>query len=445
MITLLSASWLFRRSFLVPVLGMGLSLSLVSISHADHLILTNGGVVRGTIEQPDDEADGAAVVGPEIYRIRTLTGNLLAISAVDVEDVVYQPAAVEEYEIKALRAPQTAAAQWELAEWARKQELFPQWKAQIEAVLALDKDHVAAQQALTRADIAVRKQERDELMLSRGMVKYRGRYISEREKELIDEIAAERERREEWRKKVKLWRGWLTHRTATYQQKGLAALREIDSPDAIPALEKYLQQESGDNFRLLLVEILPNIDDEAAILKLIEMSLFDSSLEVRKNAFNSLPPEQLEFVTSQYVRQLKHADNTVVRRAGAFLGEIGDIRVVPYLIDALVTTHTYQVSVPVQKQTYSVGSRGPLLPPQIEYQLRTGQLPFGVIIDDSNIVAPPPQTKLVNVNRDQQNAEVLASLQKLTDQNFQFDELQWRNWWNSVRDGKIPPPNSQNS
>ncbi|QDU82204.1 hypothetical protein Pla110_39590 [Polystyrenella longa] len=426
------------------ILGLGISLAIVQSGYADHLVLSNGGVVRGLLEEQETET---SVEDPELFQIRTLSGNLVSFSSVDIEDTIYQPVVVEEYEVKVANTPQTVEDLWQLAEWCRKQELYPQWKTQLEEVLKLDSSHIGAQQMLTKADISARKQEREELMKSRGMVKYRGKFITEREKELIDELAEERERREVWWKKAKLWHGWLNHRSPTYQQKGIAAFRSINSVDALPALEKYLQQENGEDFRLLLVEVLPKIDDDRAVLKLIELSLLDSSLQVRKNAFNSLPPEKLEFVTAQYVRQLNHPENQVVRRSGDFLGEIGDIRVVPYLIDALITTHTYQVSVPIPRQTYSTGRTSPLLPPEIEYQLRTGQLPYGVIVDNSNnnSIQPPPQTKLVDVKRDKQNPEVLAALKTLTDQNFQYNEVQWRSWWDSVRDGKAPAPTNQNS
>ncbi|MEZ6044338.1 MAG: HEAT repeat domain-containing protein [Planctomycetaceae bacterium] len=429
------------------LIGAGICLGGNSLCLADHLVLTNGGVVRGLFEEEAEVTAEKSDTAPEQYEIRTLSGNLLTISAVEVEEVVYQPVLVEEYAVKAAATPDTAEAHWTLAEWCRQQELFPEWKSELETVLKLDPNYIAARQLLTKADIAVRKQQRDEEMRSLGMVKYRGKYITEREKEMLDKVAEERERREVWWKKVKLWHGWLTHRTASYRQKGIDALSGIDSPDALPALEKYLQQEDGENYRLLLAEILPNIDSDQAILKLIELSLFDNSPQVRNTAFNNLPADKLEFVTGQYVRQLNHSENLVVRRSAEILAQIGDVRVVPHLIDALITTHTYQVSVPIQNQTYAVGAPGPIVPPEIEYQLRTGQLPFGVVIDNTqtNNVQPPPQTKLVNVNRDIQNSEVLAALKTLTDQDFQFNEVQWRNWWNSVRDGKAPLPVNQTS
>ncbi|MCA9038993.1 MAG: hypothetical protein KDA65_01460 [Planctomycetaceae bacterium] len=444
----------FRLHHRILLLGLGISFGLGQAAQADHLVLTNGGKIRGLFEkQGSEEEEGEVPVEveeeqqPDFFQIRTLAGNLVTVSAVEVDDIIYQPINAEEYEVKAASIPQTVESHWELAEWCRKQELYSQWKTELEAILGLDSSHIAAQQMLTKADIEVRKQEREELMESRGMVKYRGKYITEREKEMIDDLAAARERREEWWKKVKLWHGWLTHRSATNRQKAIVEFRSINSVDALPALEKYLQQQPDVDYRLLLAEILPQIDAEQAVLKLIELSLLDNSLQVRKSAFNNLPPEKLEFVTAQYVRQLNHPQNIVVRRSAAFLGEIGDVRVVPYLIDALVTTHTEQVSVPVQRQTYSVGNPGPLLPPEIEYQLRTGQLPFGVIVDNSNNLnmQPPPQTKLVNVKKEERNPEVLSALKTLTDQNFQYNEVLWRSWWDSVRDGKVPPTSNQNS
>ncbi|MEZ6067956.1 MAG: hypothetical protein R3B90_20090 [Planctomycetaceae bacterium] len=67
------------------------------------------------------------------------------------------------------------------------------------------------------------------------------------------------------------------------------------------------------------------------------------------------------------------------------------------------------------------------LPPEVEVQLRTGQLPFGAI------VLPPPgvpqKFRRVRVNTQLQNVDVLAALEKLSDQSFRLRSATWRLWW----------------
>ena len=66
--------------------------------------------------------------------------------------------------------------------------------------------------------------------------------------------------------------------------------------------------------------------------------------------------------------------------------------------------------------------------------LRTGQLPNGVIVHNpaSNQLQ---RTKIVKVNYDHQNMEVLTALQKLTGVNHGYNERNWRLWWSAKKNG----------
>jgi hypothetical protein len=127
----------------------------------------------------------------------------------------------------------------------------------------------------------------------------------------------------------------------------------------------------------------------------------------------------------------------MVRRAALGLQRVGNEEAIPYLVDALVTTHTYRVW--VDAPGVSVNPNGTaaqpqtVLPPDIELQLRAGQLPHGVIVNTPN-QPPKPKRKMV-VKRDHQNAEVLTALQRITGKNFGYDERTWRLWWNAEKSG----------
>ena len=103
-----------------------------------------------------------------------------------------------------------------------------------------------------------------------------------------------------------------------------------------------------------------------------------------------------------------------------------------WLIDALATSHKMRVP---QGPAYAVGfnrngTQGNLnsgLPPDVEAALRSGQLPYGVVIDNSNVRAPP--VKWVTVRVPLQNSEVLDALRTLSQQNFGYDKRAWRLWW----------------
>jgi hypothetical protein len=103
------------------------------------------------------------------------------------------------------------------------------------------------------------------------------------------------------------------------------------------------------------------------------------------------------------------------------------------LIDSLITTHEYAIRVPGGGTAASfgvdgsMGGGGSVLPQGIEAGLRTGQYPNGVIVLNTPGVSMPQRTMMVAV--DQQNAAVLTALQKLTGENYGYDERLWRLWW----------------
>ena len=176
--------------------------------------------------------------------------------------------------------------------------------------------------------------------------------------------------------------------------------------------------------------------------------LFDTSYEIRYQAVNSLTPEQFPVATKIFVRGLGNESNQVVLRAARGLGRVADEQVVPDLIAALTTTHRYRVRVPVKGGTLSFGSDGSfanpgqtVLPPEIEAMLRTGQLPNGVIVNNPSI-NQLQRTKIIKVKYDHQNADVLASLQKLTGVNYGYNERNWRLWWTAKKNGTASPVNS---
>ena len=104
------------------------------------------------------------------------------------------------------------------------------------------------------------------------------------------------------------------------------------------------------------------------------------------------------------------------------------------LVEALATSHKIRVP---QAPAYNVGfnrdgsssGRTSGLPPDVEAALRAGQLPYGVVIDNSNVKAPP--VKWVTVRVPLQNTEALEALRALSHKDFGFDKRAWRLWWQS--------------
>jgi hypothetical protein len=399
-------------------------------AEGDLIRLKNGGELRGLIERGEKPDDGNVVL------IVTLSGTQIEVAREEIEFLARRSLTVENYETRARLAADTVEAQWELAEWCRVNQLNAQRETHLERVLDLDPDHAEAHRALGHIHHEGQWTTRDELMQARGYVKHKGRYITPQELELIETSRAERDSQRDWYQKIRLWHGWLANRDAERQAQGLTLLREIDHPDAVRALVNFFANDDAAERRTLLVEILSQIPGDKPVEPLVRRALYDVEAPIRRAAQDAITAERAEAALPHFLKALVDDQNVVVRRAAAALKELGKIEAVPHLIDALVTTHKYRVRVVDNSSTYSFGSDGSfqmggrpiVLPPEIERQLLTGQLPNGVIV----VPGPGSQpTKVVTVRRVHKNSEAHAALVALTGQDFGYDERNWGLWWSA--------------
>ena len=398
---------------------------------ADLIRLKSGGEIRGEISQ-----EKGATTGPEVS-ISTLAGTAVTVAREQIEFVTRRPLKIEEYESRAKRTPHTVEAQWKLAEWCRQHNLRSQRDVHLENIVQLDPEHEKAHYGLKHTKVDGVWMTREERMTSQGYVKHKGRWMTPQEVELTEKTEAEREREEKWFQQVHLWKNWLTGSYAPRSRDALQAFRELKDPDAVAALAKNFQNEEDKRMRGMYIQILANIPGPKPVPALVRQSLGDVDYELRYAALNSIKPEQFEAATPLYVRALKNSVNAIVGRAGQALGRVADDRVVPQLIEALITTHEYQVRVPVQPTPgfladgSGMTNGGVALPPSVAIGLRTGQY-SGVIINQPQT---PQQTKIVTIEREEQNLEVLEALQKITGQNFGYNERTWKLWHAAQKNG----------
>jgi len=415
----------FRRSLLWL-----LAVAVASPVHADLLRLKAGGELRGKIVK------SGSTKPTDHITLETLTGAMVTVERSEVALVIPRPIAVEEYETRLRHLPDTLEAHWELAEWCRSKSLSAQRETHLQRVIEFDPDHEAAHLALGHTWKDGGWVDWDEYMAARGYVKYKGKYVTQQELDLLEKTAAELKREQEWYPKVRLWTGWLTGRDPDRAQQALLAFRGIDDDDAAAAVQRFLGEHAAREARLLAVEVLTRSGGQKSALALARIVLRDPEVEVRYNALQGIAEQHFSAVLPLFVRELRNEANAVVCRAGQALQRVGDERAIGPLIDALVTSHKYQVRTPGGSgSSYSFARDGsvmgstPLgsLPPAIEAGLRTGQFPHGVIVLNPPGSSQPMKTVLVRVEH--QNAEVLTALQKLTGQNFGYDERLWRLWW----------------
>ena len=392
----------------------------------DLVKLNNGGELRGKIDPSGDHK--------QQIRIETLTGAIVVVERSETQFITTRSAAVEEYETRARRVEDTVEGHWELAEWCRQRGLTKQRETQLIRLTEISPDHDKAQSILGRVWHQGAWIDRDELMTSQGYVKYKNKYITPQELEVIENTAEELERERSWFQKVRLWHGWLDGHHENRRPQGLSNLKAIDDPNAAPAVIKFLANDSRIAIRELGVSILCKVSGAKAIGGLVKLALFDEATEIRTAALEGIGRPNYERAQKAFITALKNDSNLVVCRAAVALGQIGDINAIGPLIDALVTTHVYQVAMDIpNNQTYSFSTDGnfasntPAVPPGVMAAVRAGQLLPPVFVQASDTPAPPK--KMVNVRIEHYNTETLNALGRLTHQNFGYDKRTWQLWW----------------
>ena len=402
------------------------------VTQADLIRLSNGGELRGELQE-SPARDASQLV------IRTLTGAVVSVSRDQVEFTARRPSRVEDYETRARNAPDTVDGQWELAEWCRLNRLGRERAVHLERIIQLDPEHRAAHRGLDHVFEDGAWLPREELMQRKGYVRYKGRYISREERDLHAKSDAQRQREREWYRRIRLWHKRLTGRDAGRRSEALAEFRQIRDPAAIDGLTRIMSGDSSDEVRRLMIDVLDRIPGNEPVAALVRQSIYDSSRELRSDALHAIDEQQFSPAVDLYVRELGHSLNPVVRRAAKSLATVGDRRVVPQLIEALVTRHRYRVRVADTASigfgtdgSFRFGPQPVRIPAEIDLMLRTGQLPDGVIV-----LTPPgtTRTKLVTVSYDHRNKEVLSLLRALTEEDFGYDERTWRMWYRAEKHG----------
>lgn len=421
------------------LIAFAVAIAAAQVVRADYLVLKNGGELHGELQR-----ETATTAHPERITIKTLSGTVVTLSKDEVQSIVRRRVALEQYDVQARLAPDTVSGQWALAEWCREKSLIDQRNAHAQRVIELDSENIAAHRALGHVQHEGKWVTRDDMMAARGYVKYKGRYLLPEELALIQEEQRESEAEKAWYKKVNMWRDWIEGDRADRQADGLRSLQEIADPQAIPALYKAFHNTANEQERLLYVSILTRIESDKALPPLVAQSLQDVSVEVRQLAIRGVQRKDYSQAIPVYLKGLKHDLNIIVNRSALALGEMGDELVIAPLIEALITKHKYRITVsdPTQNTpgfstngTMVSGNAQPPLPPDISLLLATGQLPYGVQVQQ---MLPPGAglmkgKKTTVVEKDEENPAVLSALQRLTGQNFVYDERQWRTWYNAQK------------
>jgi len=270
----------------------------------------------------------------------------------------------------------------------------------------LDPNHAEARHGLGFTRLQGRWTTQEAIMKENGYVRHAGRCMLPQEVELQDQQRKETLAQKDWNAKLKRWNNWLGTDKAAQAE---ANIRGINDPYAARGLGKLLETDSRRDVRMLYVETLGRLNAPLGMETLVNLSLHDADDEIRLACLEQVVSQKYKPALGRYVQALKSKDNAVVNRGAICLAQLKDPSSVGPLIDALVTTHTYQIQKGQPGQmssTFGTGAKS-----------GSGGLSFGG----------------GGVETIKQRIENRAVLQALVEMaggtNFEFDVHAWKHWF----------------
>ncbi len=390
------ASW--RQRLPGILIGFLFALYAVVPAGAEVFHLSTGGTIEGklinTLAQPTRR-----------YVIKTATGKII-LETSRVVRIEQKSDVLKQYEEAFPSVSNTVDGHFKMALTCAKLKLLVQRDYHLEHVLKLEPDHERARQLLGYTRQGDGWQKADLWMREQGYVKIAGRWRIPQEVE-SDRLREQRSEEEKnWRELIRRWE------TAVVKNRPNAAeswqnLKGIDAYRATPALADRLsdlRQAPRRDLRLLYVDLLSKIGGTVASNTLMKRVMEDPDELVRERCVEQLRRWKSTRAMHYFIEKLSSKDNTVVNRAGAALGSLGNPDAVLPLIDALVTSHQFQV-----------GSGG---------NLNAGFSPDGGVGFGAG-------GKPKIIRQDFSNRDVHAALSQLVSANvnFAYNEEGWRNWY----------------
>lgn len=364
---------------------------------ADIIELAGGGRLEGKIEQ-SAEAEKANFV------IDLAAGGRLTIPRSQVTRVDATSEAEAEYQKLARSSPDTVEAHWKLAEWCRQHKLTSHGQRHLERILELNPNHTEARAALGFRQKDGQWMNRDDVMASRGLVMYEGRYVTPQHIELMEKQKETRVTQADWAKRIEQLRRWITGRREDRVAQAHAEILAINDSQAAEAIVATLRRENDPELKRLWIEVASHLNHQAAVNGLVDLSLADPDEDIRHLCLESLIKSGRPGLIKPYIRALNDKDNEIVNRAGAALGQIGDRDAIGPLIDALITKHKIKVS--------------DANPDQHAYTFSKDSSAF-------SFGGSGPQV----VNQAVRNRAVLDALISMSGgTSFDYDQGQWRGW-----------------
>ena len=381
---------------LAAILGGGGA--VVDIVRADVIELATGGQLQGKIVKSEAEDKSSFV-------IELADGGQLTIARSQVARVDTATEAEAEHQRLVRSAPDTVESHWKLAEWCRQHKLKAEYQRHLERVIELNPNHVEARTALGFRENDGQWMDRNDVMASRGLVMYEGRYVTPQHIQILEQQKQNRTTQADWSNKIEQLRRALTGRRPERAAQAEAEIRAINDPEAADAVVAALRRENDYQLRKMWIEVASHLNHRAAVDALVDLSLTDPDDDIRHLCLDYLVKSGRPGLAKPYMLALNNKDNEMINRAAVALGQIRDRDSMGPLIDALITKHKV-----------SVGSGNPDQHAYSFSQDGGSAFSFGGS-------GPKIETQSVR------NRDVLDALTAMSNgANFQYDQDQWRGW-----------------
>lgn len=259
----------------------------------------------------------------------------------------------------------------------------------------------AADRGGEREEVPDAPPSQQELMLARGFVRYRGAWRTAQEIALLERSERVTTTQKQWGPRLERLRRRLDDPAAA--AAAAEELREIADPLAVPALAAALVREPVAQVRAALLEALSHVGTPEALSVIVQAAIDHADADTRMTAVERLAAIGPRIAEPALVAALSGPDNARINRAAEAIGALGLSRATPALVEALETEHVVTLSdgKPAGQTSVTFGSGG-------------DGLSFG----------GGPKRGKTKVR----NEAVLAALERLTGQDFQWNAPAWRRW-----------------
>lgn len=447
---------------------------LTTAARADQIVLRGGGSIQGVILPDDSESDEEETV----LVLTRASPRPLSFRPGQILKVTPEQDELREYLERRDEPRTTGEQEYQFALWCEENGLPGPAEIHFRQAVALDPEHAEAHKKIGHVLFNGEWMTYAKMREQQGLIQHKGRWISQEEKEGIDDQEVFSGEQREWSRRLKgLRRQWLSD-DLPQQQAAELQLRAIRDPAAVlPLLQTF--GADPEPIRARLAELIAAIPGPEAAIALARLVLNEPNPAVRDATLAQIQNRRDAETLARFLRALGSEDPTVIGRAAWALAVLDETDAVPKMIPKLVKVRKRLVFEPQPMRPgggvafsslgpgpfvnpggyggYAVpgGASGPVWPAYVgggvSIPILTGpavapgavaygatSIPFGALGARMVSEGANPNRPVVRVQTDvYRNTEVLRALVRLTGQDFGFDTDAWKRW---LRNAFRPQP-----